>query len=218
MSIHKRKPPEQKQRYKHEGRTITIRKDKLCPACYARDEWQHHKPQANWWQCSNCGLTLDDQLRITTACKKPKREYFRKLITIYILELEHGCFYVGQTNRIKTRMRTHEEGLGSRWTKLHKPVATVMQLQLDTGSPVDAMAHENYWTWHTMRQHGWQRVRGGDFCHPNEKRLRRDLVDAKRYDELQTNNPLTDSWQHTTCGTCSRPITDCSCTPEDLAD
>ena len=40
----------------------------------------------------------------------------------YILQLEDGKFYVGQSRNLDKRLRQHFSGSGAAWTKLHKPV------------------------------------------------------------------------------------------------
>jgi predicted GIY-YIG superfamily endonuclease len=44
--------------------------------------------------------------------------------SIYILKLEHGCYYVGKTNNIEKRINQHKNGEGALWTKIHKVIST----------------------------------------------------------------------------------------------
>ncbi len=43
----------------------------------------------------------------------------------YILECRDGSFYTGWTNNLKKRLRSHNEGRGSKYTKARRPVRLV---------------------------------------------------------------------------------------------
>lgn len=45
---------------------------------------------------------------------------FDKNLTIYVLALENGFFYVGKTYNLARRLEEHKEMKGSLWTKKHK--------------------------------------------------------------------------------------------------
>ena len=40
------------------------------------------------------------------------------MITIYILKLEHDCYYIGKTNNYSKRIKDHLNNSGALWTKL----------------------------------------------------------------------------------------------------
>ncbi len=44
------------------------------------------------------------------------------MTTIYILKLEHGCYYVGKTNNYSKRINDHLTNSGALWTQLHKVI------------------------------------------------------------------------------------------------
>ena len=44
------------------------------------------------------------------------------MVTIYILELEEGKYYIGKTSNIDLRIEQHNELYGSEWTKKYKPI------------------------------------------------------------------------------------------------
>lgn len=77
---------------------------------------------------------------------------------IYVLELENGKWYVGWTGRkdSQERINMHFNGEGSKWTRLHKPVAVHTVLD---GTVQD----EGRVTLEFMRKYGWENVRGGDW-------------------------------------------------------
>ena len=76
---------------------------------------------------------------------------------VYVLELEGGCFYVGWSADIQTRIASHFLGSGARWTQLHKPVA------VHSARPGDKHL-ETLTAIALMATHGWEKVRGGSYC------------------------------------------------------
>ena len=54
--------------------------------------------------------------------------------SLYILECSDGSFYTGETPDIDRRLRKHQEGLASRYTRTRRPVALVYQEACGTRS------------------------------------------------------------------------------------
>ena len=85
---------------------------------------------------------------------------------LYVLELEHGCYYVGIASDIKHRFESHMSGYGSKWTKLHKPLPKKKPMfELEMGFGVDnpfnlIEVDEATVTYHLMREYGFDKVRG----------------------------------------------------------
>lgn len=79
-------------------------------------------------------------------------------LTIYILELENGKYYVGRSTCSKSRILQHFNNNGSEWTKLHKPIRIISQIK--TNDPFDEEKH----TLLTMDKYGIDNVRGGSYC------------------------------------------------------
>ena len=77
---------------------------------------------------------------------------------VYVLELEGGCFYVGWSADIQTRIASHFLGAGAKWTQLHKPIA------VNSVRPGDTLL-ETLTTVALMCVHGYEKVRGGTYCH-----------------------------------------------------
>lgn len=84
------------------------------------------------------------------------------ILKLYLLELEGGKFYVGQSYDPKGRFEAHLAGKGANWTRLFKPVRIREVRQIDSKFP-DAMLYENWMTLEAMERFGWENVRGGDF-------------------------------------------------------
>ena len=76
---------------------------------------------------------------------------------VYTLELEDDCWYVGWTKDPSTRIASHFLGAGSKWTIKHRPIAVTSVVLGDE-------LLENLTTIALMCRHGWEKVRGGNYC------------------------------------------------------
>jgi hypothetical protein len=80
---------------------------------------------------------------------------------IYILQLEHDCWYVGRsTGDIQDSIEAHMKGRGCTWTKLHRPIQ-VHEIFHDM-NPFD----EDKCTKQYMALYGMDKVRGGTYSLP----------------------------------------------------
>jgi len=90
---------------------------------------------------------------------------------IYVLKLEHDCFYVGRTKKPPgVRIEEHRTGKGSAWTRLHKVVGFHVPPR-----PVEGLhigLQEDMETKKQMKIHGIEFVRGGAYT-------RLDLPDSE---------------------------------------
>ena len=81
-----------------------------------------------------------------------------KKLTIYILELESGKYYIGKTYNPDFRISDHFASVGSAWTTQYKPIKVVSIIN-------DCDAYdEDKWTVKYMAKYGIDNVRGGSFC------------------------------------------------------
>lgn len=78
--------------------------------------------------------------------------------SVYVLELEDNCFYIGYTSNTQDRINNHFKGKGSSWTKLHKPIKKLLQLD-----NVESII-EKYVTLEYMKTYGIDKVRGFAWC------------------------------------------------------
>jgi len=76
---------------------------------------------------------------------------------VYTLELEDSCWYIGWTKDPATRIASHFLGAGAKWTQLHPPIAVASVVLGDE-------LLENLTTIAAMCRHGWEKVRGGNYC------------------------------------------------------
>ena len=116
-----------------------------------------------------------------------------KWITLYVLELQDGCFYVGQSEVPEIRIRSHVRGKGSQWTKKHPPICLSERRPAESRDWKEAEFVENQLTLMMMRKHGWQRVRGGYWCNVDEELTRKGLLAHGRQAEIACSAPLETS-------------------------
>ena len=90
-------------------------------------------------------------------------------IHLYVLELEHGCYYVGLTSDLKRRFEQHcaGEGFGADWTTLHRPRRILRSICTGTHDEREALKIEDAVTVALMHQHGIEKVRGGCYASAN---------------------------------------------------
>ncbi len=77
---------------------------------------------------------------------------------IYILELVNRKYYVGFTLDLDKRLKQHNEGNGSEWTKKYKVLRVLKTF--NTNNPFE----EDKYTKIYMNKFGIDNVRGGSYC------------------------------------------------------
>lgn len=108
-------------------------------------------------------------------------------IAIYVLALENGCYYVGQSCKFVERIAAHFQGKGSAWTQLHSPVAVLCAKTVRTRDWKVAEQFENRLTLFLMSKHGWQKVRGGFWSNVCERSTSGGLVHHRKAYILNQN-------------------------------
>ena len=68
--------------------------------------------------CDRCGRDSHYQ----NDCYASKHVNGSPLLTVYVLELQGGKYYVGQTENLDKRLDQHAEACGSVWTKKYPPI------------------------------------------------------------------------------------------------
>jgi predicted GIY-YIG superfamily endonuclease len=106
---------------------------------------------------------------------------------VYVLQLEDGFIYVGQTETeiLERRMNMHGSKKGSTWTSIHKPLNLIEVISAGYCTEREARVIENDFTLQYMQLHGWRNVRGGDYS------VTDDLLLYKKLVELQSKNQLS---------------------------
>lgn len=88
--------------------------------------------------------------------KDPAAKYFT-----YVLQLQDGKYYVGNTDNLYTRLLDHTlmTPSSSRWVQMHGPVDRVVEVARNCGRD-----DETYKTLQYMDMMGWRNVRGSGYC------------------------------------------------------
>lgn len=131
-----------------------------------------------------CRICLNKlQEKSVTTIKTIGNPLYRNIsnIIVYVWKLENSNYYVGLTSDIEKRSSQHLHGKGSEWSKLHAPVKLLDEI--DCNTPIERKAEhvENHFTLKFMMEYGWRNVRGGFWCHTNEKQLHKQLLNDKIY-------------------------------------
>lgn len=119
---------------------------------------------------------------------------------IYVLGLQDGCFYVGQTGHFKSRMKRHFVSYksGSIWTKLHVPETIIEITDMGSMEEADCALYESAKTIEYMERFGISKVRGGDFCTEEDTEIAR-LLYTHGY-IVKRGRPLPDAiWAERYC-------------------
>lgn len=114
-------------------------------------------------------------------------------ILLYVLKLEDGCYYVGQSVEVHKRIQLHKVSKGAAWTKLHAPLALVECKRTWTSDRKSAETKENLLTLEMMKKYGWQKVRGGWFCQIDEESLQVNLHAHGLFEIFENSNSGVES-------------------------
>jgi predicted GIY-YIG superfamily endonuclease len=101
----------------------------------------------------------------------------------YVIPLSDGCFYVGVSKDVRRRYEEHRNGLGPDWTKLHRPVGTFRDVEIE---PVRSPYDEDNKVKELMMTYGTDKVRGGSYVTPILKDGEISLLNK----EIRTANNL----------------------------
>lgn len=88
---------------------------------------------------------------------------------LFMLKLENQNYFVGRTTNIKVAILNEFNGLGSEWTKLHKPTELVKVLEYQTTDKEKIRKLHNSFVITLMKKFGFQKIRGGDFFKSDER-------------------------------------------------
>ncbi len=79
---------------------------------------------------------------------------------IYVILCENDKYYVGKTGDVSRRWKEHVLGVGSSWTRIHKPVKIISAIESTSKFDEDKITLEY------MDKYGVHSVRGGSFSSP----------------------------------------------------
>ena len=115
--------------------------------------------------------------RLFSCCKKSKRNDHQK--EVYVLQLEHNKYYVGESFMKNKRIRDHKNHMGSAWTKKHKVIQEMKPLT----KPQETF-WELYETLEMIHIYGIENVRGSLFTTPYNLKESEKIMAAQLYCEL----------------------------------
>ena len=101
------------------------------------------------------------------------------MVYIYVLQLEHGKYYIGKTNNPRFRLKNHFMSNGSQWTKIYKPLKLV-ELKPNCDDYDEDKITRQY-----MDKYGIDNVRGGSFT---SVKLDKSTLDVLKQMSNGTNN------------------------------
>ena len=110
------------------------------------------------------------------------KEKMDKAGFVYILELDHACWYVGWSQDIQVRVASHFIGIGAKCTQLHKPIS------VHSVRPGDKHL-ETLTTIALMATHGWEKVRGGSYCIVDMPKPPASIAKAMHYASYRKTAP-----------------------------
>ena len=76
---------------------------------------------------------------------------------VFILQLEHGKYFVDCSKDPEKAMQEHVEGLGPLWTRIHRPIDMVKRIPFQRAEELDTYVKA------AMRTYGLENVRGGSY-------------------------------------------------------
>jgi predicted GIY-YIG superfamily endonuclease len=94
-------------------------------------------------------------------------------LSIYILRLQEGKYYIGKSNNVIKRYQQHVEGTGSSWTRKYKPIT--LEKTVAQQSPFD----EDKFVKEYMSEHGIENVRGGSYVADELSQSQLDALKAE---------------------------------------
>lgn len=107
-------------------------------------------------------------------------------IVLYVLKLQDGCYYVGQSANVHSRIDAHMVSKGAVWTCAHPPTGILETKRTWTDDQKSAEEMENRLTIRTMQNYGWRKVRGGWFCNVDETLTEKALRAHGLFDLLES--------------------------------
>jgi hypothetical protein len=94
-------------------------------------------------------------------------------LSIYILRLQGGKYYVGKTMNVAKRYQEHVNGQGAQWTRLYKPIS--VEQTIPNASPFD----EDKMVKECMAKYGIENVRGGSYVQEELSEFHMDALNME---------------------------------------
>ena len=103
-----------------------------------------------------------------------------KFPQVYVLQLENNKYYVGESNNVDKRIKSHKKGNGSAWTRKYSVIR---------GEKPFTEPQKHLWelteTLERIKLHGIENVRGSMFTSPYPLKDHEKIMAAQLYCELK---------------------------------
>lgn len=113
--------------------------------------------------------TILAQLKKINQVPIRNEAFFSKPIFLYALRLEGNKYYIGMSRDVEKRFKKHLAGKGAAWTKAHRPLEIIEQVNTDLTDESDVAVLEDEMTFRYARMYGIESVRGGGYCQSKPK-------------------------------------------------
>ena len=101
---------------------------------------------------------------------KKREKVYQQPISIYVLQLENGCYYVGQSIDVGRRLEEHKIGKGASFTKSNPVLSLIEVLEIDTKKLIEGEVYEDFFVMKYIEKYGAEKVKGGTFMGSSRKR------------------------------------------------
>ncbi len=95
--------------------------------------------------------------------RSAKRVVRHSIGTVYVLELQNGCFYIGFTQDLIRRLKQHFTSKGALWTQRNPPVK-LLDVYYDVPEFVEHRVTKRY-----IDRFGPEKVRGGNYLYAGDQ-------------------------------------------------
>ena len=102
-------------------------------------------------------------MRAASARNKTEHLSSESMWRLYVLELEHGCYYIGIAKDVMKRFAEHVAGVGAKFTYLHRPIRVLENTCCGTHNKQVASRMENEKTLEYALRFGGDKVKGGKY-------------------------------------------------------
>ena len=101
---------------------------------------------------------------------KKRERLYQQNISIYVLKLENGCYYIGQSIDIERRLEEHKQGKGASFTKLNPVLSLIETFETETKKYIEGEVYEDFFVMKYIEKYGAEKIKGGTFLGSSRKR------------------------------------------------
>lgn len=102
-------------------------------------------------------------------------EYINKEC-FFVLKLVNDNYFIGRTNNLRLALLNELNGLGSEWTKIHKPIELLSVIEIKTKNKINIRQLHNSYVITYMKKYGFHKIRGGDFYNVDTRNHKNKVI------------------------------------------